>query len=485
MEPSEELRQLREEVEVLRASAAAQEAHLGAVTEEMDAMLIGLEQQRNELTAALAHAASVAGLLDRINETVDDLVVFAGADGRILRVNRRQAERIGLVPAQLLGASLDSLLADQDLQQLAHQRQSGAMNARGVLCETVCAHGRFAGELRLKVGGAASATIWQLRAAVVLTAQGKIDGVVAIFTDVTDWREAETQMRLAANVFQSTAEAIMVTDTQGTILSVNPAFTQISGFTAQEALGATPRIFKSDHHHEKFYAEMWRVLIQTGSWQGDVWNRRKNGELFLKRGVISMIPDALGQPSRYVSVFSDYTEIWHKDEHTRHLAFHDALTDLANRALLEDRLEHATALARREARELVLMFLDLDGFKQVNDSFGHEIGDRVLRTVSDRLKSLVRVTDTVARLGGDEFVVLLEQPPAQQAEIVEIVQRMIDSIGQPMLLGVHTVRIGVSIGIATFPHSGSEPSELLHSADAAMYSAKSAGKNTFRFGQTG
>ena len=341
--------------------------------------------------------------------------------------------------------------------------------------------GRYTGELRLNIEGEAARNIWQLRAAVVFTPQGKIDGIVAIFTDITAWREAETEMRLAASVFQSTDEAIMVTDTDGVILSVNPAFTQITGFSADEAVGATPRILKSDCHDKDFFAGMWQAIIETGTWHGEVWNRGKNGDLFLKRGAISMIPDTAGKPSRYVSVFNDYTNIWNKNKETRHLAFHDALTGLANRALLQERLAQAVVFAGREGLQLLLIFIDLDGFKQVNDTFGHGAGDQLLKIVSERLKTLVRATDTVARLGGDEFVLLLEKVPLQQHDFAQTAERVVALIGCPMNIDGQTIQVGASVGLAVFPKDSQDPATLMKNADAAMYTAKTAGKNTFRF----
>ena len=478
-----ELQQLREEIERLHASASAQEAHLVAVTKEMDAMLLDLEQQRNDLSTALADTASMAGLLERINETVEDLIVFADARGLIRRLNRRQAEAIGYDPAQLIGKPLDSLLADEDLQAIACRHPAEAMKLRGFLCDAVCAHGRYSAEVRLKCGDAALPGLWQLRAALVLTPQGKIDGVVALFTDISAWRDAQTEMRLAANVFASTLEGIMVTDANAekTILSVNPAFTAITGYSAEEAVGQTPHLLKSSHHEPEFFAEMWRSLTETGHWQGEIWNRRKNGELFLKRGTISMIPDAAGNPSRYVSIFSDCTEAWQKDEHTRYLAFHDALTGLANRTLLQDRLGHALALAQREERRMALMFLDLDGFKQVNDRYGHDIGDDLLKHVAQVLQSLVRETDTVARMGGDEFVVLIENSNETLSDLEPIAVRVLESIGRPIAIRGQQVRIGASIGIALYPADGTSAEQLLKNADCAMYAAKSAGKNSYRF----
>jgi diguanylate cyclase (GGDEF)-like protein/PAS domain S-box-containing protein len=301
-----------------------------------------------------------------------------------------------------------------------------------------------------------------------------------LVSDVTVLKQAEVELKLAASVFENTIEGIFVTDGNGVILSVNPAFTSITGFTADEAIGRTPRILRSDRHDEAFYAAVWRDIAAKGQWQGQIWNRRKDGETFLEWQTITKIPAPEGEPVRYISVFNDITELWRKDEYIRHLAFHDALTDLPNRALLMERLNHQTAIAKREQRLLAVMFLDLDRFKFVNDSFGHDVGDDLLKAVAQKLLALVRQSDTVARLGGDEFVIVLNNPESQ-AEVTHIADRVVTVINEPMEFCGKTAQVGTSIGIAMYPTNGDTPAELIKSADTAMYAAKAAGKNTHRF----
>ena len=313
-----------------------------------------------------------------------------------------------------------------------------------------------------------------------INAQGEVRGIFIQASDVTELKEAQTQLELAASVFENTAEGIAVTDVHGVFLSVNPAFTAITGYTAAEAVGQTPRILKSNRHDKAFYLAMWQDLNTLGRWKGDIWNRRKDGEVYLERITISMIRGSAGDAVRYVSVFSDITDIWRKDEFLKHLAFHDALTDLPNRSLLMELLHHQISVADREKSGLALMFLDLDRFKFVNDTFGHAVGDDLLKTVAQRLLTLVRQSDTVARLGGDEFVIKLDNP-ASKEEIAIIAARAISAINAPMEFGGKTVQVGASIGIAVFPADGHTPVELIKNADTAMYAAKDAGKNTFRF----
>jgi diguanylate cyclase (GGDEF)-like protein/PAS domain S-box-containing protein len=309
---------------------------------------------------------------------------------------------------------------------------------------------------------------------------GKVAGIFIIANDVTELKEAEAQLELSASVFENTLEGITVTDAQGIILSVNPAFNAITGYQSDEAIGQTTRLLKSHQHDQAFYAAMWQEITSTGRWKGDLWNRRKDGEVYLQRMTITMIRDSFGSPIRYVSVFNDITDLWHKDEYLKHLAFHDALTDLPNRALLMERLDQQIASAKREQFSMALMFLDLDRFKFVNDTFGHNVGDDLLKQVAQKLLAQVRQSDTVARLGGDEFVIQLRNP-ASRDEIAQIAERIIGVINEAMECRGQKMQIGASIGIAMFPSDGNDSIELMKNADTAMYAAKDAGKNTFRF----
>ena len=309
---------------------------------------------------------------------------------------------------------------------------------------------------------------------------GSIVGFYVLVTDVTPFKEAEAKLKLADNVYQNTVDAVMVTDLHGIILSVNPAFNNITGYTAEEAIGQTPRLLRSNRHEQQFHASVWHQISDTGQWQGEIWNRRKNGEVFMAGQTITKITGLVGEAGRYVSVFHDITDTWSKNESIKHLAFNDGLTDLPNRTLLMERLEHHIALARRDPRSLAVMFMDLDRFKVVNDSLGHEVGDELLIEVAKKLKEIVRESDTVARLGGDEFIILLDNP-ASRDEVEHIGNRIIAAINDPTELRGKTVQVGTSIGIAMYPADADSATELIKNADSAMYEAKNAGKNTFRF----
>lgn len=305
--------------------------------------------------------------------------------------------------------------------------------------------------------------------------------LLLIVRDTTDQKLAETQLQLAASVFHNSAEGVLVTDVSGTILSVNPAFTKITGYTADEVMGKKPNLLRSEHHDAAFYSQLWASLAQDGRWIGEVWNQHKSGEAYLQWMTINAVQGSDGKPVRYVSVFHDITELRQKDEHIRHLAFHDALTELPNRTLFQERLERAVSRSKREGTRLSVTFIDLDGFKDINDALGHDTGDLLLKEVARRISTRMRRgTDTVARLGGDEFVVLMED--LKEAEhCASLAAAMISDIAIPVALGSQTVRVGASMGIAFYPEDGDNAQELMKRADTAMYAAKAAGKGTYRF----
>lgn len=309
---------------------------------------------------------------------------------------------------------------------------------------------------------------------------GTVAGFFVLVSDVTLLKEAQAKLRLAASVIANTVEGVVVADANGLIESVNPAYTKITGFREDELIGKKQHIFAVDGTASDSSESLQRSLDTQGHWQGQVWNRRKNGESFLEWKSVNKIVDASGRIEHYVSVFSDITEFWRRDEEIRRLAFHDALTGLPNRALLNERLTQLLAMAQREERNLAVLFLDLDGFKLVNDTRGHDVGDLVLIAAANHLQALVRGSDTVARLGGDEFVVVLDNPQDND-EVALIATRIIARINDPLVLKGETVRIGTSIGIALHPIAGHTADQLIRSADTAMYAAKKDGKNTFRF----
>ncbi|MES9971548.1 MAG: EAL domain-containing protein [Candidatus Thiodiazotropha sp.] len=293
-------------------------------------------------------------------------------------------------------------------------------------------------------------------------------------------RIAEEKLRLAERAFQNTAEGITVTDVNGDIVSTNPAFEAITGYSSEEVMGQNPRILKSGHHEDAFYKEMWETLLQTGHWRGEIWNRRKNGDVFPEWLTISTVKDSHGEITHYVGVFTDITQIKEAQDQINFLAHHDALTQLPNRALFRERFQHALMHARREKSSIALLFLDLDRFKTVNDTLGHPVGDEVLLKVSRRMSQIIRASDTLARLGGDEFVLLLEEQTDAQHAVV-VARKLIDLFAKPMIIGEHELVVTASIGITLYPNDGDDPDMLIRHADRAMYDAKQQGRNTYRF----
>jgi diguanylate cyclase (GGDEF)-like protein/PAS domain S-box-containing protein len=302
--------------------------------------------------------------------------------------------------------------------------------------------------------------------------------------DITDAKAMEENLRVAATTFL-TLEGIMVTDAHGVILRVNPSFTDITGYSASEVVGRTPAVLKSNHHDAAFYRALWAELLAKGVWQGEVINRRRSGESYPEWLSITAVKDAKGATTHYVGVFQDITARKAAEEEIRSLAFYDSLTRLPNRRLLLDRLQQAVAASSRNGRYGALLFLDLDNFKTLNDSLGHDTGDRLLIEVAGRLQACVREGDTVARLGGDEFVLMIEDlsqaggEAAAQAEATA--SKVLGALNRPYQLGSQEYRGSSSIGVALFSGREAGIDELLKRADLAMYQAKSAGRNTLRF----
>ncbi len=280
-------------------------------------------------------------------------------------------------------------------------------------------------------------------------------------------------------IFNSTMEGIMITDKNGIIQTVNPAFSVITGYSKNEAVGLTPRFLRSDKEPAERYQSMWHSLNTQGVWQGEIWNQRKNGEAYPQWMTISSLPNG-GDQEQYVALFIDISEQKRREACIEHQAYHDALTGLPNRRLFHDRLEQALVQAERNACSLAVLFIDLDRFKMINDTLGHNIGDQLLQAVTKRLSDTVRREDTVARLGGDEFTVLLPRVEKRQ-DVERAVQKIIAAFQQPFTIAEQPLHISLSMGIALFPRDGETPERLMKNADSAMYRTKSDGRNGYHF----
>ncbi|CAG2160492.1 diguanylate cyclase domain-containing protein [Cupriavidus numazuensis] len=285
---------------------------------------------------------------------------------------------------------------------------------------------------------------------------------------------------LVDQAFELTQDGVMITDANGVIEKVNPAFSRLTGYGQSELIGNTPRLFSSGRQPAEFYRDLWRALKEQGQWRGELWNRRKDGAVYRESLSICGIRGVSGAYSNYVAVCSDITQRQQQEERLGFLATHDALTGLPNRTLLGERLSQAVARARRASSHVAVMFLDLDGFKVINDTLGHGVGDETLIAVAHRLKEALREADTVARLGGDEFAMVLEDVADQQcvAPIAEMLLRVVAGVNQ---VHGHPVFVTPSIGISMFPDDAADPAALLARADESMYAAKRSGKNAFRF----
>lgn len=293
-------------------------------------------------------------------------------------------------------------------------------------------------------------------------------------------RAAEQRLRLADEVLRNTGEGIVITDAQRRILDVNPAYCRMMGYEREEVLGKTPSTFSSGRHDASFYRSMWQSLDENGQWVGEIWDRRKDGSEFPKWLVINAVRDEQGMTTHYIGIFSDISVLKTAEAKLQELAFHDPLTGLSNRLLFRDRVEQEIAISHRNQQQAAVLFLDLDRFKNVNDTLGHDAGDQLLKLVSERMRGAIRNNDTVARQGGDEFMVLLRDIHSTE-DAALVAGHIIKQLQSPFMLGAQEVHIGTSIGIALYPEDGRDFDALTKHADVAMYHAKANGGEQFSF----
>jgi len=421
-----------------------------------------LHQKLRELMAALRESESHFRRF--FDEARAVMLLIDPADGRIIEANPAASAFYGYSHDELLAlhiADINLMTQDDVMNEMTQALAAGRE-------QSIHPH-------RLKDG--------TTRTVEVFSSPYQYDRRLVIYTivhDISERAAAERSLREAATVFDATTESIMVTDLNGVIKRINPAFTQMTGYAAAEAIGQSPRILKSGRQDAEYYRAMWQRLLSQGRWEGELWNRRKDGSIFPVWQSISPVRDAAGKVTGFVSLFIDITQKKRTEEDIAYRANYDALTGLPNRNLLAERLGQALKQARRENSRVAVMFVDLDYFKQVNDTLGHAVGDRLLQLVAERMRMCVRETDTIARMGGDEFVILLmDIDAAAPAGIVA--DKLLTQMAEVFSIEGNEIHIGASIGITLFPDDGRDVDTLFRNADLAMYRAKSLGRNNAQF----
>jgi diguanylate cyclase (GGDEF)-like protein/PAS domain S-box-containing protein len=310
-----------------------------------------------------------------------------------------------------------------------------------------------------------------------------IIGMVGIYEDITDWSHSQQKLKLAASVFVNAREIILITDTTGIIIDVNDTFTTTTGYSYDEAIGQNPRVLKSGRQSPEFYVDMWQALLKDGHWRGELWNRRKNGEVYAEMKTITAVHDKYGVTTHYVSLGSDITPMKNYQNQIEHIAHYDVLTDLPNRVLLADRLSQAMLHCNRHSQSLAVVFLDLDGFKTVNDAYGHDTGDDLLIALASLMKEALREGDSLSRIGGDEFVAVLADLSSVK-DCEPVLERLLLAASKPVKVRDLVLNVSASIGVTLYPQDNVDADQLMRHADQAMYVAKGAGKNRYHLFDT-
>ncbi len=402
-----------------------------------------------------------------IQATGDGYWMVNAQDARIIDVNDTFCNMVGYSREELLSMHVSDLEAVESPEETAaHLRK---------VVET--GHDLFETRHRRKDGHL-------VELEVSVSYAGIRGGVIFVFVrDISERKRQEAELELSALVFNASTASIVVADANGLIVCVNPAFTQTTGYEPNEVIGRNPRLLSSGRQSKEFYQNMWQTLEKTGHWEGEWWNKRKDGELYAEQVSINTVRNKDGSVHRYVKISSDVTEKKRLDDLIWRQANYDSVTNLPNRRLFLDRLEQGIKKCRREKEALALFFIDLDRFKEVNDEFGHAVGDRLLVEVSRRISGCIRSSDTVARLGGDEFTVVLAEL-AKTSRIETVARNITNVLAQPFHFDGIEASISGSMGIAIYPVDASDIDELIKKADEAMYAAKNSGGNRFGYAST-
>jgi diguanylate cyclase (GGDEF)-like protein/PAS domain S-box-containing protein len=416
--------------------------------------------------SSLMRALTLSRRSEAIIHSTDEAIVGKSLDGVITSWNPGAERMFGYSAAEMIGQPILRLLPADRLGEEAVilekiRRGDGVEHFETV---RLCKDGR---EINVSV------TISPIR-----NSFGHLIGASKIARDITAQKNATQQLRLTASVFNNTGEGIMITDRTGLIVEVNEAFTRITGYTRDDVVGHPPSMFRSSRQGPEVYQDMRRTLLRQGEWKGEMWSRRKDGEAYSAWLTVSKVRGSSGKVRNYVALFSDVTVLKLQQEELEHGAHFDALTDLPNRLLLSDRLHQAMTQCQRHGQSLAVLYLDLDGFKVVNDQFGHEAGDALLVAVSQRMQAALRDVDTLARMGGDEFVAVLTNVENIQ-DCIQMVTRVLLACSEPVHIDGRDLKVTASIGVTMYPQDNAEADQLMRHADQAMYEAKQSGKNRF------
>jgi diguanylate cyclase (GGDEF)-like protein/PAS domain S-box-containing protein len=420
---------------------------------------------RKKVENVLAHEKA---LLEAIFNSIPDGVVYANVNREIVRINPAFRAIFGFDVEHLAGRSAACFYAGRDEFELQGTIRFNAQAVDQLLPYEVKYRRRDGAIFPGETLGTA-----------VRDGSGNMLGYIAVIRDITERKQAQDKLKLAANVFTHAREGIIISAPDGAILDVNATFTDITGYAREEVIGQSTRILNSGRQSQEFYQNMWRTLAEQGHWYGEVWNRRKNGEEYAQMITISAVRDEDGEVRNYVALFSDITVQKSHEQQLEHIAHFDALTSLPNRVRLADRMQQAMVQSVRRQKRLAVAYLDLDGFKSVNDRFGHHVGDQLLVAISNRMKQTLREGDTLARLGGDEFVAVLIDLDAAP-DTIPMLGRLLNAAAQPIQIGEKCLQVTASVGVTYYPQARDlDADQLLRQADLAMYQAKVAGKNRY------
>lgn len=442
------------------------QTHYSPIYEELSGRVIGLTCFNLDISVQkqVEHQLRLAELSLNM---ITDAIYLIDDKSKIVYVNNAVSETLGYSKEELIGKTPYDIDPAITMEEMGQIRETVREQSRVIHFET---------KHKRKNGSILDVEIYTYP-----YIQGDTRYGLSVVKDITERKKTEEKLRLLASVFTSAKEGIILTDTRANVMDINEAYMHITGYTKEEIVGQNAGFLKSGKHDAHFYKKMWDELSINKFWSGEIWNRRKNGELFVERLTISAISDSKGEIASYVGLLSDITATKDYEFHLERMAFHDSLTGLPNRLLLIERMDQAMALTKRLQKVMAVCYLDLDEFKPVNDTFSHSAGDELLVEIALRMQKNTRESDTISRIGGDEFViVLLDIRDADECE--HIIRKVLKSIEKPFRLkNKKSVNVTASIGVTIYPQDNSDAEELLRHADQAMYLAKEKGKNRYCF----